>query len=173
MFMCLFSPGLMWKPSATSSRKFGQELWHHVMPKVLELKGSRTSCDVIISGIFWPNFSRRRSHHVIGCFPGNAKLSTTTAREQNRALGPQIYGRYPNPGKHRKSISTIALAGSAKILGSAVVVDSSVLPASCRIFHAIFHQTLCSCKCLLSWASIYGHLFGGHPWSHLVAISVY
>ena len=46
---------------------------------------------------------------------GNAKLSTTTAREQNRALGPQIYGRYPNAGKHRKSISTIALAGSAKI----------------------------------------------------------
>ena len=45
----------------------------------------------------------------------NAKLSTTTAREQNRALGAQVYGRYPNPGKHRKSISTIAFAGSAKI----------------------------------------------------------
>ena len=38
-----------------------------------------------------------------------------TARQQNRALGPQVYGRYPNPGKHRKSISTIALAGTAKI----------------------------------------------------------
>ena len=45
---------------------------------------------------------------------GNAKLSTTTAREQNRALGPQVYGRYPNPRKHKKSISTIAFAGSAK-----------------------------------------------------------
>ena len=40
---------------------------------------------------------------------GSTKLSTTTAREQNRALGPQVYGRYPNPGKHRKIISTIAL----------------------------------------------------------------
>ena len=33
----------------------------------------------------------------------STKLSTTTAREQNRALGPQVYGRYPNPGKHRKA----------------------------------------------------------------------
>ena len=48
-------------------------------------------------------------------YAGNAKLSTTTAREQNRALGPQVYSRYPNPGKHRASISTIAFAGSAKI----------------------------------------------------------
>ena len=28
---------------------------------------------------------------------GSAKLSTTTAREQNRALGPRVYGGYPNP----------------------------------------------------------------------------
>ena len=28
-------------------------------------KGSRTSCDVIIFRIFWPNFSRKRSHHVM------------------------------------------------------------------------------------------------------------
>ena len=44
-----------------------------------------------------------------------AELSTTTAREQNRALGRQVYGRYPKPAKHRKIISTIAFAGSAKI----------------------------------------------------------
>ena len=61
--------------------------------------------------------------------PGSAKLSTTTAWEQNRALGPQVYGRYPNPGKHRRIISTIAFARLAKIWSSAVVVDSSVLPA--------------------------------------------
>ena len=62
---------------------------------------------------------------------GNAKLSTTTAREQNRALGRQVYGRYPNPGTHTgKSylVDTIAFVGSAKILGAAVVVDSSALP---------------------------------------------
>ena len=58
---------------------------------------------------------------------GSAKLSTTTARAQSRALGPQVYGRYPNPGKHRKIISTIAFARLAKIWSSAVVVDSSVL----------------------------------------------
>ena len=46
---------------------------------------------------------------------GNTELSTTTTREQNRALGRQVYGRYPNPGKDRKTISTIAFAGSAKI----------------------------------------------------------
>ena len=50
---------------------------------------------------------------IIGA--GDAKLSTTTAREQDRALGPQVYCRYPNLGKHRKSVSTIAFAGSAKI----------------------------------------------------------
>ena len=60
--------------------------------------------------------------------PGNAKLSTTTAREQNRALGREVYGRYPNPGKHRKIVSTIASAGSAKTWGAAVVVVSSALP---------------------------------------------
>ena len=56
-------------------------------------------------------------------------LATTTAPQRNRALGRQVYGRYLNPGKHRKIISTIAFAGSAKIGGAAVVVDSSVLPA--------------------------------------------
>ena len=47
-------------------------------------------------------------------FTGNAKLPTTTAQEQNQALGRQVYGRYPNPEKHRKIISTIAFAGLAK-----------------------------------------------------------
>ena len=28
-------------------------------------KGSRTSCDVILFGIFWPSFGRKRSHHVM------------------------------------------------------------------------------------------------------------
>ena len=28
-------------------------------------KGSRTSCREIIFGIFWPNFGRKRSHHVM------------------------------------------------------------------------------------------------------------
>ena len=66
---------------------------------------------------------------------GSAKLSTTTAREQNRALGPQVYGRYPNPGKHRKIISTIAFARLVRIWSSAVVVDSSVLPALSFLNH--------------------------------------
>ena len=61
---------------------------------------------------------------------GSAKRSTTTTREQNRALGPQVYSRSPNPGKHRKIMSTIAFARLAKIWSSAVMVDSSVLPDS-------------------------------------------
>ena len=47
-------------------------------------------------------------------FAGNATLATSTAREQNRALGPEVYARYPNPGKHRTIILTIAFAGSSK-----------------------------------------------------------
>ena len=46
---------------------------------------------------------------------GGQKLSITAAQEQNRALGPQVYGRYPNLGKHRKIISTIAFARLAGI----------------------------------------------------------
>ena len=77
------------------------------------------------SGLYWGFFSKPQ--------PGSAKLSTTTAREQNRALGPQVYGRYRNPEKHRKIISIIAFARLAKIWSSAVVVDSSVLPANPHI----------------------------------------
>ena len=79
------------------------------------------------SGTLW-NLPDFRTHKRKAC----AKLSTTTAREQNRALGPPVYGRYPNPGKHRKIISTIAFARLAKIWSSAVVVDSSVLPEELR-----------------------------------------
>ena len=46
---------------------------------------------------------------------GSSKLPTTTAREQNRALGPQVHARYPHPEEYRKIISTIAFVGSAKI----------------------------------------------------------
>ena len=62
---------------------------------------------------------------------GNAKLSTTSAREQKSSPDPQVYGRYPYPGEHRKKKKTmpiIAFVGSAKSLGAAVVVASSVLP---------------------------------------------
>ena len=31
-------------------------------------KGSRTSCDVIFFGIFWPRFGQKRSHHVMDAF---------------------------------------------------------------------------------------------------------
>ena len=42
---------------------------------------------------------------VFGPGAGRAKLSTTTAREQNRALDPQVYGRCPNPGKDRNLVT--------------------------------------------------------------------
>ena len=45
---------------------------------------------------------------------GSARLPTTTARQQNRALAPQVYGRYRRIGQ---------------TFVHAVVVDSSVLPA--------------------------------------------
>ena len=48
---------------------------------------------------------------------------------QNRALGPQVYGRYPGPGKHSKSIHIYhSFCGIGQNLGATVVVDSSVLP---------------------------------------------
>ena len=48
----------------------------------------------------------------------SAKLSTTTAREQDRAPGPQVYGKDPqHPGKQEKNFqitSIVAVAGSAE-----------------------------------------------------------
>ena len=57
-------------PQGFSKRSNGcglqaQKLSHHVMPKLLVFKGSRTSCREINFGIFWPNFGRKRSHHVM------------------------------------------------------------------------------------------------------------
>ena len=62
-----------------------------------------------------PPCESRRFSPLSNILSENTNLPTTTAREQNRALGPHVYGRYPNPTKRRRIISTIAFPGSAKI----------------------------------------------------------
>ena len=58
-------------PNVKTLCTFEPQIWpevisHHVMPKVLTcFKGSRASCDVIIFGIFGPNFGKKISHHVM------------------------------------------------------------------------------------------------------------
>ena len=56
----------MWKPSATSSSKFGQKWSHHMMPtKVLVLKAQGRHVLWSFFAIVWPSFGRKRSHHVM------------------------------------------------------------------------------------------------------------
>ena len=60
---------LMWKASATSSRRIWPEIiTSRDAQKYLFFQGSRTSCDVIIFGNYWPNFGQKRSHHVMDAF---------------------------------------------------------------------------------------------------------
>ena len=54
-----------------------------------------------------------------------AKRSTTTAREQNRALVPQVYGRHPYCWKTKENHIYLSLRGIVQNFGAAVVVDSS------------------------------------------------
>ena len=46
-----------------------------------------------------PSTPQKHNKNVPLCeLSGNTELSATTAREQNRTLGRQVNGRYPNPG---------------------------------------------------------------------------
>ena len=49
--------------------KFEPQIWLEIIisrdAESACFKGSRTSCREIIFGIFWPNFGRKRSHHVM------------------------------------------------------------------------------------------------------------
>ena len=59
-----------------------------------------------------------------GFYAGNAKRSTTTAPQQNGALGPQVHGRYPNPGNTQENRIYHNRRGITRNLGTTVVVDS-------------------------------------------------
>ena len=51
--------------SETSSRNFWPEIITSRDAESACFKGSRTSCDMIDLRIFWPDFGRKRSHHVM------------------------------------------------------------------------------------------------------------
>ena len=56
-------------PNVKTFCKFEPQIWLEIITsrdaKSACFKGSRTSCREIIFGIFWPNFGRKRSHHVM------------------------------------------------------------------------------------------------------------
>ena len=85
-------------------------------PPLFSAKKSFSLVQADVCFLFPRNRSQAQIWTFLGfySFAGRAKLSTS-AGEQNRALGSQVYGRYPNPAKPRKHISTIAFAGSARI----------------------------------------------------------
>ena len=59
---------LMWKPSATSSRKFGQKLSHRVMPKLLVLKAQGRHVMWWFWAFFAPKFWPEKIVSRDGCF---------------------------------------------------------------------------------------------------------
>ena len=56
-------------PNVKTFCNFEPQIWREIITsrdaESTCFKGSRTSCDVIILGNFWPNFGRKRSHHVM------------------------------------------------------------------------------------------------------------
>ena len=56
-------------PNVKTFCKFEPQIWLKIITsrdaKSASFKGSRTSCREIIFGIFWPDFGRKRSHHVM------------------------------------------------------------------------------------------------------------
>ena len=56
-------------PNVKNFPRFEPQIWPEIITsrdaESTCFKGSRTSCDVIIFGIFWSNFGRKRSHHVM------------------------------------------------------------------------------------------------------------
>ena len=73
-------------------------------------EGSRTSCDVIMFGIFGPHFGRKRSHHVMDASCRVGSPPPQSGSHAPRALGDQFLSsagtgtncalsmRAPNPG---------------------------------------------------------------------------
>ena len=59
---------LMWKPSATSSRKFGQKWSLHVMQKVLVLKAQGRHAMWSLFWRFWGKFRPEKITSRDGCF---------------------------------------------------------------------------------------------------------
>ena len=55
-------------------------------------KGSRTSCDVISFGIFWPNVGRKRSHHVMDASFGKQKRVRVSFSVARVILAAMVFG---------------------------------------------------------------------------------
>ena len=66
-------------------------------------KGSRTSCDVKMFGIFWPNFGRKRSHHVMDASCRGNAPTLRTKKTQPAKIGGQVSGPLPDREKHCKN----------------------------------------------------------------------
>ena len=56
-------------PNVKSFCNFEPQIWPEIITsrdaESTCFKGSRTSCDVIKFGLFWPNFGQKSSHHVM------------------------------------------------------------------------------------------------------------
>ena len=66
-------------------RPVSEQIWLEIITSrdaKSAFKGSRTSCREIIFGIFWPNFGRKRSHHVTDASCRNWPLSSAPATPQ-------------------------------------------------------------------------------------------
>ena len=83
-------------PNVKNFPRFEPQIWLEIITsrdaKSTCFKGSRTSCDVIIFRIFWTNFGRKRSHHVMDAscrFFSEENLSTTTVLREAKPGGFQ------------------------------------------------------------------------------------
>ena len=97
-------------------------------------KGSRTSCDVIIFGMFLPNFSQKRLHHVMDASCRYHHHPESKKRKSSEANSGSIhpYSRYGILKKTRKTMPTIAVFWPVKAIfekrAATVEVDTLISP---------------------------------------------
>ena len=104
---------LMWKPSATSSSKCGQNLSHHVMPKVFVLKAQGRHVMWYIFGHFLAKFWPEKIASRDGCFlPKLLPASLRSESEQPSRNGSEKTWYDLRWAKRQSPITSVQLTRS-------------------------------------------------------------
>ena len=85
-------------PNVKTFCKFELQIWPEIITsrdaESTCFKGSRTSGDVIGFGIFWPNFGRKRSHHVMDMLPADVRSQRFRTGMSAKDFNPESLRRF-------------------------------------------------------------------------------
>ena len=92
-------------------------------------QGSQTSCTEIISGIFWPKFGQKRSHHVMGCVL-LMKIERFEIAERQRNCNPKS----PRSKSFESERALLARHTSTEIVETPLKFEVAFSPKNSRPF---------------------------------------